>query len=369
MKNARAPLGVIGRFARNARTSVTNSQTTTRKKARSRHMILALVIVTALQGVAAGPAAVATLPTEFKQAKITPDNVVGETALAKTPWLFASILDTAFPFPTLANLPQPSTPQPVKPSIERVSSVDQWEILDRPYESMSFGSRTVPRWLVGTILKAAYLAGVDPVYLMTLADVESSLSPGAKAPTSSAEGLFQFIDRTWLETLHEHAGAYGYDAVANAISIVDDDPVITDAKDRAWIMGLRRDPYFSALMACELIKDIQRELQAVGERELAEAELYLAHFLGASNAVRFLQALDEEPNTPAAKLFPKAAKANAGLFMKRSGRRRRPVTVAEFYDRIDSKIVPRLNRYEELPLVVKTAHTADRSVEATATMR
>src|SRR3712207_9276604 len=56
-----------------------------------------------------------------------------------------------------------------------------------PYETLSFGGRSAPRWLVETLLKAAEATGVDPVYLVTLADVESSLEPQAKAPTSSAE--------------------------------------------------------------------------------------------------------------------------------------------------------------------------------------
>ena len=53
--------------------------------------------------------------------------------------------------------------------------------------------------------------------MMTLADVESSLSPEAKAPTSSAKGLFQFIDRTWLEIVQLHAADYGFTAAADAI--------------------------------------------------------------------------------------------------------------------------------------------------------
>ena len=140
-----------------------------------------------------------------------------------------------------------------------------------------------------------------------------------------------------------HAADYGFGAAAEAIGYVNGELEV-DAKHRDWIMGLRTDPFFSALMAGELIKDVERALQAEGERELAEAELYLAHFLGASSAVRFLEVLDQDPNRKASKLFPKAAKANAGLFMEGKGRKRRPVSVAELYDKIDSKIVRRLDR-------------------------
>jgi hypothetical protein len=181
--------------------------------------------------------------------------------------------------------------------------------------------------------------------MVTLADVESSLLPGAKAPTSSAAGLYQFIDRTWLEILHAHAGKHGFAAVAASIKIVNDDPVIADDAKRNWIIGLKRDPYLAAVMAAELIKDVQRELRMAGERELSEAELYLAHFFGAGSAVRFLQALDENPDAVAARLFPRAAKANRGLFSARQGKRSRNITVAELYDRIDNKIVGRMDRF------------------------
>jgi Transglycosylase SLT domain len=276
-----------------------------------------------------------------------------EPGLAKNPGVFASILETAFPRPK----PMEKRPEP-KPVPTAT--------LENPDELMAFGGKTAPRWLVQSVLRAAHVTGVDPVYLMTLADVESSLSPGAKAPTSSAEGLFQFIDRTWLETVHAHAAEHGFGAVAEAITMVDGDPVITDDKARAWVMSLRRDPYFSALMACELISDIQRELQSDGERELAESELYIAHFLGAGNAVRFLRALDEAPNAPASKLFPKAARANLGLFTELKGRKRRPVSVAEFYDRIDSKITRRLNRYDDLTPGAPPSLMAAGTIEASA---
>jgi hypothetical protein len=233
---------------------------------------------------------------------------------------------------------------------------------------MAFGSRTAPRWLVKSVLRAAHVAGVDPVYLMALADVESSLSPDAKAPTSSAEGLFQFIDRTWLETVAAHANDYGFGAVAKPIAFVDGEPIVSDEKARSWVLAMRRDPYFSALMACELIKDMQRALQSDGERELSEAELYIAHFLGAGNAVRFLRALDEKPDAAASKLFPQAAKANHNLFTEKTGRKRRPVTMAEFYQRIDTKITRRLNRFDDLAPGAPPL-SASQVVEATASVQ
>jgi len=219
---------------------------------------------------------------------------------------------------------------------------------DRADELLTFGSQQVPRWLVQAVLRAAKVTGVDPVYLMALADTESSLVPGAKASTSSAEGLFQFIESTWLETLHAHGAEHGFGAAAEAVRFVNDEATVPDESKRAWILNLRRDPYLSALMAGELIKDLQRELHAEGERELSEAELYIGHFLGPLAAVKFLQALDENPNAIAAKLFPRAAKANLGLFTETRRRKRRNITVAEFYERIDSKIVRRLNRYDAL---------------------
>jgi hypothetical protein len=314
------------------------------------------------QGMTAGPAAVATLPSAltarpFALAPVIAPPAAFTPALGREPGLFASIIESAF----FVAKPQQAAPEPEAYPVEAAGNPD---------EVIPFSGRNVPRWLVHSILKAAHVTGVDPVYMMTLADVESSLSPEAKAPTSSAQGLFQFIDRTWLETVRNHAADYGYGGAAEAIRIVDGDAVVANDKDREWIMSLRRDPYFSALMAGELIKDVERALQAQGERELAEAELYLAHFLGAGSAVRFLEVLDQDPNMKASALFPKAAKANAGLFTEGKGRKRRAVSVAELYNRIDSKIVRRMDRYEDIgPYIAEATNMIGRTVQATAILQ
>jgi len=300
-----------------------------------------------LQIATAGPAAVATIPTEVRIQEPPEAALLWPQHLAivpREPGLVTALLDEAFP-PLRSASEITALLDEAFPGRKAAGSMQNSDGPD-PDEMLNFGGRRAPRWLVETLLKAAESTGVDPVYLVTLADVESSLEPQAKAPTSSAQGLFQFIDQTWLEMLYQHAADHGFTAAADAIRMVGDEVVLADESKRSWILGLRRDPYLAAVMACELIKDIERALQAEGERELAEAELYLAHFFGAKAAVRFLKVLDEQPDAVAAKLFPKAAKANFGLFSERKGRKRRSLTVAELYDRIDDKISRRLNRYD-----------------------
>jgi hypothetical protein len=336
-----------------------------RKPGRSRRSLrlaFAVGCMMGVQAVTAGPAAVATLPSALLEKRsalpeqpVVTASVAFTPKLTKDPGLFKAILDGAFSL---------GKSRPAKPAPQTAE-----DVTGDPDELIPFNGRNIPRWLVHSILKAAHATGVDPVYMMTLADVESSLSPEAKARTSSAQGLFQFIDSTWLETVRVHAADYGFAAAAEAIRSVDGELVVS-GKDREWIMSLRTDPYFSALMAGELIKDVERALQAKGERELAEAELYLAHFLGASSAVRFLEVLDQDPNMKASKLFPKAARANTGLFMEGKGRKRRPVSVAELYNKIDSKIVRRLDRYEGIgPYLAEITRPTERTAEAGPVVR
>src|SRR3954466_11260736 len=78
-----------------------------------------------------------------------------------------------------------------------------------PNEVLVFEQMRVPRWLVETVVRAAQVTGVDPAYLMALADKESSLLPDNKARTPSAEGLFQFIESTWLEVLRRYGPKHG----------------------------------------------------------------------------------------------------------------------------------------------------------------
>lgn len=160
------------------------------------------------------------------------------------------------------------------------------------------------------IARAAAATGVDFKYLMAQAKLESSLDPTARAATSSAAGLYQFTQGTWLQTLDRHAERHGLEWVDAAIQ----GGRVADPSMRAQIMSLRYDADTSAMMAAELAADNRAELTSVLGREPDASELYLAHFLGVSGAGQFLSALNGNPSQSAAAILPKAAAANRSIF-------------------------------------------------------
>jgi Transglycosylase SLT domain len=218
-----------------------------------------------------------------------------------------------------------------------------------PDEVLVFDKMRVPRWLAETVVRAAQATNVDPAYMMALADKESSFIPDIKARTSSAEGLFQFIESTWLEVMRRFGPKHGYAAEAEAIQLVRGKPVVADTGQREAILALRRDPYLSALMAGEMINTHRETLAGKVARDPSFGELYMAHFLGLRGASRFVALLGETPGISAPGSFPMAARANRTLFFA-SGReaaepRFRALTVADVFRRIDGMINRRVVRY------------------------
>ena len=70
------------------------------------------------------------------------------------------------------------------------------------------------------IQRASKATGVDFSFLMKTAGRESGMNPRAQAGSSSAAGLFQFVDQTWLQTLKQHGAKHGYARYADLITRV-----------------------------------------------------------------------------------------------------------------------------------------------------
>jgi len=187
---------------------------------------------------------------------------------------------------------------------------------------------TLPPSIALAFSQAGDKSGVDFDYLLTTAMRESSLNPEAKAPTSSAVGLFQFLESTWLEVMKAEGPRLGYGEYAAAIDVTSDgDYVIADRQKRQDILKLREDPAIAADLAAAFTRRNGDYLEARFGRMPSPGELYIAHFLGAQGAEKMFTAGLADPEQVAAGLFPRQAAANRSIFYDRDGAR----TVREVY--------------------------------------
>ncbi|MDB5507701.1 MAG: transglycosylase domain protein [Hyphomicrobiales bacterium] len=219
---------------------------------------------------------------------------------------------------------------------------------------LKFGPMRVREDLVGTILRAARETNSDPVLLMAIADKESSFSISVGASTSSAVGLFQFVEGTWLTVVRQFGARYGLAKEAALIEGSDEAGAMT-SKDRARILDMRKDPYLSALFAAEMLKRDAADIGAKLGRDLTPEEIYLAHFFGPYDAYKFLDKVDTEPKLVAAKLLPRPARANRPIFYSRNGRKSKSLSVAEVHKKIETAMGLRLDRYRDVTNSLSTA--------------
>jgi hypothetical protein len=122
--------------------------------------------------------------------------------------------------------------------------------------------------------------------------VESGGNPNATNPSSSASGLGQFIDSTWLSTLKQAR------------------PDLAQGKSDADLLALKTDPQLSREMTEAYANQNQAILSKAGV-PVTPGTTYLAHFAGPGGAVKVLQA---DPNAPVESVLGAAAvKANPFL--------------------------------------------------------
>ena len=184
--------------------------------------------------------------------------------------------------------------------------------------------------IASSIQNASARTGVDFSYLLQQAKVESNFQTNAKAKTSSATGLYQFIESTWLSMVNEHGDKYGLGAYASKIS---DDGRVASSSDRQAILALRKDPKVASYMAAEYAKENQNHLKRTVGGDIGSTELYLAHFMGPGGASKFLDAYRANPNAKAASAFPSEARANKGVFYDKDGSARSMKEVYAFFDK------------------------------------
>ncbi|TGY89634.1 hypothetical protein E5163_00365 [Marinicauda algicola] len=172
---------------------------------------------------------------------------------------------------------------------------------------------------------AADATGADFDYLVRTAARESNFDPQARAQSSSAAGMFQFIEQTWLAMMSRHGAAHGQGELAAQITRGPDGRFeVADPATKREILDLRFDPALASRMAGELAAENAGVLREALGREPSGGELYAAHFLGAGNAARLIETAEASPAARADTLFPAAARANRAIFF--DGARARSVS-------------------------------------------
>ena len=190
--------------------------------------------------------------------------------------------------------------------------------------------------VTAAIRRAAQATGVDFDYLLGQAKVESGLRANAHARTSSASGLYQFIEQSWLAVVKKHGAEHGLDWAANAISqSASGRLTVADPATRQAILDMRNDPAVASLMAAEHAADNKEALEGSLGRAATGTDLYMAHFLGLGGARSFLRTMAANPGVSGAALFPAAAAANRGVFFERGGT---PRSLAAIYQHFSEKL-------------------------------
>ena len=196
-------------------------------------------------------------------------------------------------------------------------------------ETAALAPQGAPSEVLTALRAASAKTGSDFDYLLATAKRESSLDSDAKSKSSSASGLFQFIDQTWLGLVKRYGERHGLGAYAGAIETNSKGRLtVASPEAKAAILALRHNPALSALMAGEAACQTKQSLETQLGRDVCAGELYAAHFLGEGGACQLIKLNESGPNARADLAFPGAAKANRSVFYRADGS---PKSIGEVY--------------------------------------
>lgn len=193
---------------------------------------------------------------------------------------------------------------------------------------------TVPTEVAAAVEGAAVATGADFEFLLKTAALESSFNPDLVAKTSSATGLYQFIEPTWLLMMHRYGAEAGLDTLAGAVGFCEKGGYdVEDAALKEEILALRSDIELAALMAAIFARQNADAMARTLGRAPDPAELYIGHVMGATGGAQLIKLAESRPEARADKEFRRAARANRTIFFDR----KRPRSLREVRDLIAAK--------------------------------
>ena len=166
------------------------------------------------------------------------------------------------------------------------------------------------------------------------------------AAASSARGPVQFIESTFINAMPQAVDTLGLKLPPAAAAELEKLRAHPGANPKSFpaLLKLRADPNIALKVFATFTLQNRKELQASLGRNVNDAELYMAHFLGSGGAATFLKAFAVQPGASAVDVVgPAAAAANRSVFYDKDGT---PKSVSQVYYGISSGFNGGVNAFQ-----------------------
>lgn len=204
------------------------------------------------------------------------------------------------------------------------------------------------------LYRAHLKTGVDFKLLVLKAIMESDYGHFKVAANSSARGIFQYIESTWLVLMHRYGEQIGYGHYANAISYNEKTKTAElkgSAKHlRGEILALRYDEEVSAhIKALQVIEETDVIRSYKNGKPVTTTDHYIAHMLGLYVMKDFYNLMAKRsPITPARYSsnahMREAAKTNKSFFFKGNT----PLTAIQSYKIFESRVEHQFRKISQM---------------------
>ena len=250
-------------------------------------------------------------------------------------------------------------------SVMHLQGVDDKRLtLARSLKSYLSAHDQDPR-LAKAIYKASLKTGVDFELMVLKAKLESDLGRATFAKTSTARGVFQYIEPTWLTLIKRYGDKLGYAHYADAIArpkfpgvphLKTDNPFL-----KAEILALRHDPEMSAMIKAYQVMEETNVIRGYKNgHQVTAADHYIVHMLGLPLAREFYAMKNVGSRLALAKIrnpaMREAAKLNRVFFYNG----KRPLTAAEVYAKFNQRVGKEFTAIHQAAFKNKTKPCAEK---------
>jgi hypothetical protein len=240
------------------------------------------------------------------------DSATPPTGLTGAPFVPNGTTQREAPFKTTPG--QGTTNDPLPSTVQTGDGGNATVTGTGTYPTVNVNNMSIRQDVLTAIQQASSITSMDYGILMAMCWIESKFNPSAKAPTSSAYGLYQFIDDTWAAMVTKYGSQYNIS------------------------LSMRSDVGAQAMVGAAYMAENKKYLtnNLPAGTNITATDLYLAHFLGPAGATKFIRTPSSAPSFTA--VTASAVRANANIFKPGS-------TVQDVYNHFDGIITPRATAY------------------------